>query len=334
MTRSSSRARASATDEPPAPTEAVRERHVGRFEGGDRGRLAGLAGYLAAVCGILWKSLGGLADLAIREDLHSHVLLIPAVSAYLLVTGWKSRAFAFRSDPVPGTLLFVAGLFALLASRPEGPFALGLNPTDAVAAETLAFLCFVVSGFCFILGRDWVSASAFPLAFLAFMTPMPDGMANAIERVSASLSAYAADPLFAVMGIPAARDGMLFHLPGITLEVASECSGIRSSWVLLITSVLAAHLLLRRTRWQVAFVLLSIPLGVFRNAFRIAVIGFLCVQHGPQMIDSALHRSGGPFFFVLSLVPLFGLLGILMAIERRHFQRSRSRREAPSPSNQ
>ena len=41
------------------------------------------------------------------------------------------------------------------------------------------------------------------------------------------------------------RHGTVFELPGIVLQVAQECSGIRSSWVLLITSLLASHLFLK-----------------------------------------------------------------------------------------
>jgi len=51
-----------------------------------------------------------------------------------------------------------------------------------------------------------------------------------------------------------------------------------------------------------------IPLGILRNGFRIFVIGALCVHFGPQMINSPIHRRGGPLFFALSLIPLFLLL--------------------------
>jgi hypothetical protein len=38
------------------------------------------------------------------------------------------------------------------------------------------------------------------------------------------------------------------------------------------------------------------------------VLSELCIRIGPHMIDSALHHHGGPIFFALSLIPLFGLL--------------------------
>jgi exosortase/archaeosortase family protein len=54
-----------------------------------------------------------------------------------------------------------------------------------------------------------------------------------------------------------------------------------------------------------------------RNGFRVFVIGLLCVEIGPNMINSLIHRRGGPLFFTLSLVPLFVLLWWLRRTERR-----------------
>ena len=101
---------------------------------------------------------------------------------------------------------------------------------------------------------------------------------------------------------------MDFQLPGITITVAKECSGIRSSLVLVITSLLAANMFLR-TNWRRALLVAAvIPLGLLRNGFRILVISLLCVHIGPHMINSIIHRRGGPFFFGLSLIPLFAML--------------------------
>jgi len=35
------------------------------------------------------------------------------------------------------------------------------------------------------------------------------------------------------------------------------------------------------------------------------------VHIGPHMINSVIHRRGGPFFFALSLLPLFAMLWLL-----------------------
>jgi exosortase/archaeosortase family protein len=73
-----------------------------------------------------------------------------------------------------------------------------------------------------------------------------------------------------------------------------------------------------RSPWRRAvLVLFVIPLGILRNGFRILVIGLLCVNIGPQMIDCPIHHRGGPIFFALSLIPLFLLLWWLRRSERQ-----------------
>jgi exosortase/archaeosortase family protein len=79
----------------------------------------------------------------------------------------------------------------------------------------------------------------------------------------------------------------------------------------LITSLLAGYLFLRRTSLRVILALSIVPLAILRNGFRIFVIGELCVHISPTMIDSFIHRKGGPIFFALSLIPFFLLLVFL-----------------------
>ena len=160
-------------------------------------------------------------------------------------------------------------------------------------------------------------AMAFPMAFLAFMIPLPSQAVDALEIASQNASAEVANALFIVSGTPTLRDGNVFQLPGIIIRVAQECSGIRSTLVLFVTSLLAAYLFLRTSGRRAVLVAAVIPLGLLRNGFRILVIALLCVHIGPQMINSPIHRRGGPIFFAASLVPLFILLWALYRSEQR-----------------
>jgi exosortase len=148
----------------------------------------------------------------------------------------------------------------------------------------------------------------FPLFFLAFMIPLPETAVDFLENASKEASAGVSNWLFLITGTPFLRTGTLFELPGITITVAKECSGIRSSLVLVITSLLAANMFLRTTWRRALLVAAVIPLGLLRNGVRILVISLLCVHIGPEMINSVIHRRGGPVFFALSLVPLFAML--------------------------
>jgi exosortase C (VPDSG-CTERM-specific) len=176
---------------------------------------------------------------------------------------------------------------------------------DHLFVLVIAFLLLVVASALLFLGRRLVWSAAFPLFLLLFAAPVPMAVERAIEIFFQHASAGAASALFSISGTPVLREGLAFRLPGIALEVARECSGIRSSLVLFITSLVAGFLFLRRPWQRVALALFIVPLGIVRNAVRIFTIGMLCVHVGPGMIDSWVHRKGGPLFFALSLVPFF-----------------------------
>jgi exosortase len=162
-----------------------------------------------------------------------------------------------------------------------------------------------------------MASAVFPVSFLIFMVPMPDAILNILEQGSVLASADMAAFFFDASGTPLLRDGTVFALPGIVLEVARECSGIRSSWVLFITSIIASHLFLDGPWRRLVLVAFVIPLAIVRNAFRILVIGLLCVHVGPHMIDSVIHHRGGPIFFAISLVPMLALVAWLRRGEHR-----------------
>lgn len=269
------------------------------------------AGFLILLSGCFAGPLGSLFSLAMGNELHSHVILIPFASAYLL---W------LRAGQLPGSSDFSPWLGVLGAMAGGVALTIGLLAApagDILFWKILSFLFIAVGGVVFLMGRHWAWGAAFPLAFLIFMAPLPATAEHAIEHASKLASAEMANVLFTVSGTTFLRDGTLFHLPGIVLEVAQECSGIRSSYVLFITAVFAANLLLSTTWRRMFLVAFVIPLGVLRNGFRIFVIGSLCIHQGPHMVDSALHHRGGPIFFALSLIPLVAFLWWLRRRELR-----------------
>ena len=280
----------------------------------ERWRGAGCVGYLLLLALAFIQPLTRLALYAAQSDLNSYILLVPFIAGYLLYTQRVRNLAACRSS-IAGTVtaggIGFAALVAGIVWRPR------LSINDDLGLAALAFVCFAAAGGFLFLGATWMAARAFPVAFLIFMVPLPDAAVNWLENASMLASAEAAALFFNVAGTPMVRQGTVFELPGIAIQVARECSGIHSSWVLFIAGLLASHLFLR-TRWRrIVLVAFVIPLGILRNGFRVFVIGQLCVHIGPYMIGSKIHRQGGPFFFALSLVPLLLLLLWLRRGERR-----------------
>jgi len=264
--------------------------------------------FVVALIAVFGPSLLRLANYAFRSDLHSYIVLVPVVSAYLLYLRRdrlpKNRAGDFRI----GIVLLSVGVGIWLFASASG-LATGTRENNAhLTLLALSFFCCLTAGGFLFLGREWMRAAAFPMAFLIFIVPMPDAMAAALENASKSASAEVANLLFHLSGTPFLREGAVFQLPNISIEVAQECSGIRSSWILFITSVVAANMFLKTPWRRVLLVAFVIPLGILRNGVRILVIGLLCVNMGPQMIHSLIHRRGGPLFFALSLIPLLAAL--------------------------
>ena len=264
------------------------------------------------------KPLWDMARFSFHSDLYSHAFLIPVVTGYLI---WCQRGKlpAFGRGPV-----LLAGIPALVGVGLLLLYGAGLirgwqpSANDYLAVMMLAFLCLLVADAFLFLGSKLMRALAFPTAFLLFMVPFPSVVEQGIEFFFQHTSAAAAHALFALSGTPYLRDGLSFRLPGISIEVGPECSGIHSSLALFITSVLAGHLFFR-SRWNRSLLALAvIPLGIIRNAFRIFTIAMLCVHVNPDMIDSPIHHRGGPIFFMLSLIPFSLLLYILWRLERKN----------------
>jgi exosortase C (VPDSG-CTERM-specific) len=267
--------------------------------------------FAVALVAIFGGPLLALISYVRGSQLHSYILLVPFVSAYLLYVRRDQLPKNHVTDISLAIVSFAIGLVVLVFTYWLDFTGRASAPGDRLTLVTISFLCCLAAGGFFFFGRTWMRAAAFPLGYLIFIIPMPDAMADALEQASSTASAEMANLLFNLSGMPFLREGPIFQLPNITLEVAQECSGIRSSLVLFITSILAANLFLKTTWRRLALVAIVIPLGILRNGFRILVIGFLCVHIGPQMIHSLIHRRGGPLFFVLSLVPLFLILWLL-----------------------
>ena len=254
------------------------------------------------------RPLSNLFGLAWNSELHSHIVLIPFIFAYLVYLRRERLPDISARSVAWSMFAFLAGAVCLVLSFAFPPISLTLDASDHLALRVLAFVCFIAAGGCPTLGLAWMRALTFPFFFLLFLVPLPDTIVFWLETGSKLASADMANLLFNLSGTPILREGTIFQLPGIVLEVAQECSGIRSSLVLFITSLLVANLFLQTTWRRALLVGFVIPLGILRNGFRILVIGLLCVRYGPQMIESVIHRRGGPLFFALSLIPLFLLV--------------------------
>src|SRR5438477_9796994 len=276
----------------------------------------GFGFFVIILSAAFWSPLYHLARFAAGSDLYSYILLLPLISLYLVFLKKNALPRERGGKTTAALIPALTGAVVLLSYWALRLRGWQLTNDDYLSMTIFSWFCFLVGGGLYFLGIEMMRCLAFPVGMLVLMAPFPTYLSHGLETFLQHASADAAAALFSLSGATVFRQGLVFQLPGIVIEVARECSGIHSSLVLFITSLLAGHLLLR-SRWKKAALALAvIPLGIARNGLRIFTIGMLCVHVNPAMIDSPIHTRGGPLFFALSLIPFFVLLYLLRRSER------------------
>jgi exosortase len=153
--------------------------------------------------------------------------------------------------------------------------------------------------------------------FLLAVVPIPSILLDQIVSGLQQSSTLAAQFLFLLFRVPVSRDGTMLAIPDLDIDVTPECSSIRSSLMLVVTTMVLAHLLLNKTWRQVLVVAIAIPLSVAKNGLRIFVIGMLGSRVDPAYLAGNLHRHGGIVFFLIALAAIFLLLWYLRRGEER-----------------
>ncbi|MFZ0952185.1 MAG: exosortase/archaeosortase family protein [Candidatus Sulfotelmatobacter sp.] len=268
---------------------------------------------LAAISlAIWWSPITSSFALALHDEQYTHILMILPISAALIFMDWK--------PPEPFERLSVVVGSVLLAAAASGIFfmkwgAVALFPDERLAANMLALVIWWIAAFILCFGLRATRRALFPLCFLFGLVPFPDFVLNPVVKLLQQGSAAAAHLLFAAAGVPVQQRGLLLHIPGLTVEVARECSSIRSSSMLIVTTMVLAQLLLRSPWRKALIILVAIPLSVAKNGLRIFTIAMLTTRVDPGFLTGRLHREGGIIFFLIALVVTFLLLWILRRAE-------------------
>ena len=266
---------------------------------------------------MIFAPIKALYDSASHGEYYSHIVLIPLVSIYLVLQKRKlvfsepentdgRGAHSPRNDRIAGISLLLVGALLYFVGRGVGA---GLNQNDFTAIIALAAVVFLNGGFILSYGLHAFKAALFPLLFLVFVIPIPSALMDSFIYFLQVGSTEFTNLLFMATGVPFLREGFVFHLPGMSVEVAKQCSGIRSSLALLITTILAGHMFLNTWWKKVILAVLIIPITMFKNGIRILILTLLGTYVDPKWVtESNLHRDGGILFFILALVLMAPIL--------------------------
>lgn len=266
----------------------------------------------------------GVVHLSFTQPDASHLLLIPALAAGLALVE-RSAIFSKVQFEFGKAIPFVlVGLLVIGLT-----WSLGSNGTKSdwyLSAGILGLVFCWMGSFVFSFGLQAARSARFPLLFLLLFIPIPPAILDHVIYYLQWGSAEVTSWFFELSGIPVLREGFVFQLPKYSIEVAKECSGIRSSMALLILTLIVAHLYLRRLWTKSLFVAIGILVMIIKNGIRIFTLSTLANYVDPGFLFGDLHRDGGVLFFLLGLLLLWPVLRLLMRWEQeRPSEAARSR---------
>jgi len=260
---------------------------------------------LVLVISLLYLSpLAATYRLSMSSEMYSHLILIPLVTAYLVYIK-KEESF---SCPYHGNLRLqsvLAGSAMLLLGT-----GIILDSHSLLVASWvfLVWFCFLI-----VYGAPSFKTVLFPLLFLIFLVPVPPSLLDRLISLLLWGSDHVTAFLFSLTGIPFLHEDYNYRLPHLSIYIAPECSGIRSSTALFLTAVLADYMILRRW-WSRSLLLLAVfPLAIFKNGIRIVTLSFLAIYVDPGFMSGNLHRRGGFVFFGITIA----IMGIILLVLRR-----------------
>jgi exosortase len=286
-----------------------------------------ILGIVGVGSGIFYSSFSELLVLSLNQSLYTHTLLIPLVSLYIF---WVNRKTFFKElhfSPWAGALLLVFALVCMLIQHGKAD---AWSQTDRLFFATLGLVAWVAGGFTWVCGVRTLRASLFPILFLLFMVPWHSAILGPVVSFLQTGSAFAARQVLTLLNVPVYFEGLFISLPGVTVEVAEQCSGIRSAIALMILTTVAGYMYLSSNWHRFVFMLAVVPVTIFKNGLRVVTLAMLgAYVDMAYLTDSFVHSSGGKPFMVLGIALMLPVLWGLGRSERRRQQKSHTKDKAP-----
>lgn len=232
---------------------------------------------------------------------YSHGLLVPFISGYFLYRRLDELKAATVKESNWGLPIVIFGIFLLIVSYVGTEYFTMRSSFIVVLAGLVVFF----------LGYEVFKASAFSIAYLFFMVPLPyliyDSIAFPLKLMVSKYSVIA----LKAMGIIVWREGNIIMFPNIELEVADACSGIRSLMSLIALTVAFAYIFHKSNPKRVILVLSAIPVAILANGLRVISTGILAQHWGAAAAEGFFHEFAGFAVFALAILIVL-MIGALL----------------------
>jgi len=253
--------------------------------------------------------VGALLALSLHDDRYTYIALIPLIVGGLLWLERRRILAHSESSPLAGAPLILIGILILAATEARS---LSLDSLWLVA---LGLVLIWNGAFISCYGLRSFRNACFPLLLLLWIVPFPAALLDRVVVMLQAGSTEVAYFLLRLVHVPVLRHGFSLSLPGLEIEVAPECSGIRSAISLLISGFVTGHLLLQSNWKKLSLMLCIAPVMILKNAVRIVTISLLGIYVDRGFLFGSLHRYGGLPFSLVALTILIPLVWMLWKSE-------------------
>jgi len=232
---------------------------------------------------------------------YSHGFLIPVVSGYLI---WQKKEslvnFLYQKSNL-GLIIIILGAIIYIMGTAAAEF----------FTVRFSFILIIFGIILFFFGREFMKELWFPILFLIFMIPIPYVIYYSVTFPMQILSSQAASSFLQLIGLPAVRQGNIINLPNYSLEVAEACSGLRSLMTLSALGAAMAYMTHKTTFGGILLFLLSGPIAICANVFRIVITALGAYFISPKLAEGFLHEVSGLIVFLVGFISL-GFAGTII----------------------
>lgn len=249
------------------------------------------AGALLILFGLFWPTFHSMVEVWERSETFAHGYIVFPIVIWLI---WRMRDdlahVAPRPDPLGLAALAAAGASWLLA-----------DAGSVNVVEQYAFIAMLFAAVWAVLGRAFVRAALFPLAFMFFAVPVGEFLILPLMNMTADFTVA----MLQATGIPVYREGTFFSIPSGNWSVVEGCSGLRYLIASVTLGVLYAYLTYRSWKRRLLFSLAAILVPLLANSGRAYMIVMIAHLSDMKYALGVDHYIYGWVFFGFVMLLLF-----------------------------
>ncbi len=237
---------------------------------------------------------------------YSHGPMVPIIVVIMVMACRRKLAASTPKPSWLGLVIFVPAIVIYVVGR----------WIDSASLYGYSFV--LLLGVVMLLaGTRWTRLLFIPIIFTASMVPASsstlDKLTINLQIISTKFAAW----LMTVTGYEATQQGTIIsssYLPS-PLHVGAVCSGFRLMISLVTFTLFFVYMLKAPMFKRVILLVFSLPLALFVNALRIAMIGYVGVWIGTTSAMTTFHNWSGYLALVICFAILFSFAKLIRAAD-------------------